>query len=854
MDKQESLILESLHTGIFIVDAETLKILDLNGAACEMVGYTKDEIIGMPCFDTVCVRERIDCPMITKGKTLDKSETTLRRKDGILIQILKTAKQIKIDDRDCIIESFYDITERKNMENALRLKEQKSREDSEFLKIVIDSLPHPFYVINPADYSIVLANTASGLDLAAGKQICHKVTHQSDSPCSSVEHPCPLEKVKESWKPFVTEHTHYDKEGNPIIVEVHGFPILDKDGSLLHMIEYNMDITERELAGVSLRLSEERYRTLLEVLPEGLIIGDDKETIMMANKAMGEILGVDSNDLIGRNLLDFVDPKYASIITSQTRRRMSGTSSSYDIRMIRADGEPRDIHISAIPRINDQNEIEGTIGVISDITDQKKMEKNLRATSYELQERMKEITVVSTATDLMKDIDTPLETVLKEILPVVCAGFQFPEITCGRIIIEGNEVSTSNYNNPVATLSVEISVSGKSVGLLEIGYLQMRPESDEGPFFGEEVSLINHVAIDLSQFIERKRIHQEILQQSAKLNAVTRSALDAIIMIDPDGRIQFWNPASERIFGHSEEEMLGQNLHKIILPSKYSDAHRKGFEKFQQTGTGAAIGKVLELSGLRKNGSEFPVELALTTIRLGEEWGSVGIIRDITERKQNEYERLLQQKELEIYTSLLRHDLNNDLSGIVGSLEIVKMVMSDDPAEAQEFLDSSLALTTRMSNLLSAVSRTQILHDEPLGNMIREVAKLSADAKIGMEIQVRVDDELEGVKIHGGRLLPMVFENLFRNAAQHAGEKPEIIVELSAIENQVRIEVSDNGPGVPDDIRDRLFERGTTTKEGGGLGLNLSKKIVEAVGGSIELMPKKKDSGAQFEIVLPLST
>ena len=731
--------------------------------------------------------------------------------------------------------------------------QEKSRENSEFLKIVIDSLPHSFYVINPDDYSIILANTASGADAEAGKQTCHKVTHLSDSPCSSAEHPCPLEEVKKSRKPFMTEHVHYDKDGSPRIVEVHGFPILDKDGSLLYMIEYNMDITERREAKFSLKQSEERYRRLIDGLPEGVIIGDDKETILIANKAMGEILGLDSKDLIGRNLMEFVDPRYASQIKSQTRRRMSGTSSIYDISMIRSDGELRDVHISAIPRLSEQNEIEGAIGVISDITDQKKMEKELRATSYELRERLKEIEAVSAVSDLLKNIDTPLESVLKEILLVVCIGFQFPVITCGRIFIDEHEVSSSNYNNPVATISEEMLVSGKRVGFIEIGYLELRPESDEGPFFAEEVSLINHIAVDLGQFIERQRTHQEIIQQSAKLNAVTRSALDAIIMINPEGQVQFWNPASERIFGYSEKEMLGQYLHTIILPSKYLDVHRIGFEKFRETGTGAAIGKVLELSGLRKDGSKFPVELALTTIRVGDGWGAVGIIRDITERKQNEQVRLLQQKELEIYTSLLRHDLNNDLSAIVGSLEIVQMVMTEDPAEAKQFLDSSLALTVRMSNLLSAVSRTQNLQDEPIGNMLREVGKLSSDAKIGLEIQVIVDDELEGVKIHGGRLLPMVFENLFRNAVQHAGEDPKITVELSAIENQARIIVSDNGSGVPDDIRDQLFERGTSTKEGGGLGLHLSKKIVEAVGGSIELMPKKKGIGAQFEILLPLS-
>ncbi len=855
--------------------------------------------------------------------------------------------------------------------------------NGDFLKIVIDSLPHPFYVIDPADHSIILANSASGVE---GKTTCYQIAHRSDSPCLGTEHPCPLEEVKKTKKPFVTEHVHYDKEGIPRQYEVHGVPILDQDGSLKYMIEYSIDIsdrlkhhealvrseatlramyeqapigivvldlkgnvirvsgawldifgmnsvddalnfnffagpiipedkkqelmqgnpieyespfdfswvhaanswecsrtgvvhlktsitplkfgdesrieqylvlvqdvTKRKQAEVSLKRSEERYRSLIDVLPEGVVVVDNQNMIMMANKAMGEILDIDSIELIGRDLMDFVDPRFVSQVKSQTRRRTSGISSAYNIRMLRADGKPRDVHVSVIPQLDDQKEVVGAIGVVSDITVQKNMEKDLRTTSYKLQKRLIEIKAVSGASDLMKNPDTALEIILKELLPIICAGFQFPEITCARIGVDEHEFSSSNYKNSVATLSEEILVFGKSVGILEIGYLDQQPESDEGPFLQEEVSMISQISDDLSQFIERQRTLYEVTQQSAKLNAVTQSTLDAIIMINQEELVQFWNPSAERMFGYSEKETVGKNLHKMITPSNFMAAHHEGFEQFQKTGTGVAIGKILELTGLRRNGLEFPIELSLTSIKMGEGWGAVGIVRDISERKQNEQMRLLQQKELEIYISLLQHDLNNDLAGIVGALEVVNMVMNDDLAEAQQFLDSSLALTSRMGNLLRAVSRTAKFQDEPIDDMLREVATLSADTKIGLEIQVIVDDELDVEQISQGRLLPMVFENLFRNAVQHAGETPKITVEISAIENQVRIIVSDNGPGVPEDMRARLFQRGISTKESGGLGLHISRQIIEAVGGSIELMPKIKGTGAQFEIVLPLS-
>jgi PAS domain S-box-containing protein len=322
-------------------------------------------------------------------------------------------------------------------------------------------------------------------------------------------------------------------------------------------------------------------------------------------------------------------------------------------------------------------------------------------------------------------------------------------------------------------------------------------------------------------------------------------------MIDLHGKVQFWNQAAERIFGYSQDEVMNRNLHEIVVPSRFADAQLDAFRKFQRTGKGEAVGKTIELACIRKDGTEFPADLSLTAIKMQDEWGAVGILRDITDRKQNEEARINQQKELEIYTSLLRHDLGNDLGGIVGALEVAKMMMIENPEEAMQFLDSSLALTNRMSQLLSAVSRTQDTGDEQIVKMLRRVAKISADTKIGLEIQVLADDEFEELKVSGGRLLPMVFENLFRNAVQHAGETPVIKVEIDADDTLVHIIVSDNGPGISQAVADKLFERGVSTKEEGGLGLYLSKKIVETFGGSIQILPMKEGIGAQFEIKMP---
>ncbi|MCK5057488.1 MAG: PAS domain S-box protein [Candidatus Aminicenantes bacterium] len=134
-----------------------------------------------------------------------------------------------------------DITERKKAE-------EKNQQQNIFLNKVIESLTHPFYVIDAYDYTITMGNSAAGFNSALKKTTCHSMTHNFDEPCHSPEHQCPLEIVKKTKKPTLVEHIHFDKDGNRRIVEVHGYPIFDKKGNVIQMIDYCLDITERKQA------------------------------------------------------------------------------------------------------------------------------------------------------------------------------------------------------------------------------------------------------------------------------------------------------------------------------------------------------------------------------------------------------------------------------------------------------------------------------------------------------------------------------------------------------------------------------------------------------------------------------
>ncbi len=130
--------------------------------------------------------------------------------------------------------------------NSLEISKKESQSQHEFLQNILNALSHPFYVIDAHTYKIVMANRASGIQITADATTCYQLTHKRETPCSSTEHPCPLEEVRKSHKPVIVEHVHQDMFGNDRDVEVHGYPVFDSEGNLQQLIEYSLDITDRK--------------------------------------------------------------------------------------------------------------------------------------------------------------------------------------------------------------------------------------------------------------------------------------------------------------------------------------------------------------------------------------------------------------------------------------------------------------------------------------------------------------------------------------------------------------------------------------------------------------------------------
>ena len=129
----------------------------------------------------------------------------------------------------------------------------------------------------------------------------------------------------------------------------------------------------------------------------------------------------------------------------------------------------------------------------------------------------------------------------------------------------------------------------------------------------------------------------EALRESeSKFKAIACSAHNPILMMGPDGKISYWNRAAEDVLGYTSGEAAGQDLHELLAPRRYHEAHQAAFPEFKRTGQGTAVGKTVELEAIRKDGREISVELSLSSVQIKSAWHAIGILRDISERKRTE--------------------------------------------------------------------------------------------------------------------------------------------------------------------------------------------------------------------------
>ncbi|MBI4681880.1 MAG: PAS domain S-box protein, partial [Nitrospirae bacterium] len=255
-----------------------------------------------------------------------------------------------------------------------------------------------------------------------------------------------------------------------------------------------------------------------------------------------------------------------------------------------------------------------------------------------------------------------------------------------RIVGLDNKLIASNQVSvpaPVMTRSHDLFDSGAVAARLEISS-SIRPLLKNTALFGALGFFLGSVGfISFKMFPSRALSGTlKLLSESEeKFRAITTTAVDGIIVMDNKGSITYWNPAAERMFGYSQAEAVGRELHIFLAPRKYHEMYKKGFNGFRATGQGPAIGKTLEFIAVKKDGTEFPIEVSTSTISIKGEWHAVGLVHDITQRKNAErdlaemYEA--KRDEAEISASLLQ--FVETLSTSLEEKELVRNILDLAP-------------------------------------------------------------------------------------------------------------------------------------------------------------------------------
>src|SRR5215471_21115531 len=363
---------------------------------------------------------------------------------------------------------------------------------------------------------------------------------------------------------------------------------------------------------------------------------------------------------------------------------------------------------------------------------------------------------------------------------------------------------------------------------------------------------------------------------SAELRALLDAAVDAIVMMDEQGRITTFNAAAERLFGHKAEDVVGRGV-EMLMPEPQRSAHQAYVRRYLDTGEARIIGVGRETTALRANGETFPISLSVGEARGPNGRHFVAFIRDLSSQRAAEQRarsvesRLSQVGRFNLMGEMaagIAHEINQPLSAIATYAQAAKRILEREQPDMPTLIDICKKIDDqairagRVLENLRKFIRKQEIRSEPIdvNRAIGDVLNLiEADARAeGLRVAVQLEEGLPAVNANAVQLQQVVL-NLTRNAVDAmrdaaAGKERGIVIKTGRMERGgVRISVVDHGPGVSRQLGDNIFHPFVTTKRSGlGVGLAISRTIVQAYGGSLTYRDNPA-GGAIFVVELPLS-
>jgi PAS domain S-box-containing protein len=344
----------------------------------------------------------------------------------------------------------------------------------------------------------------------------------------------------------------------------------------------------------------------------------------------------------------------------------------------------------------------------------------------------------------------------------------------------------------------------------------------------------------LRDLTRRMSLEGQLGASEARWQAIVNSAVDGIIVIDAHGRVETFNPAAERLFGYTADEVLGQNV-DMLMPSPYHEEHDTYLSRYLATGRAKIIGVGREVQGRRKDGSTFPLHLSVGQITIDGQSRFTGILHDLSSRvvlegQMREQAALAKLGEM---AAVVAHEVKNPLAGIRGVMQVFEKRLTHDGGSTQILKD----IVARIDSLDQMMKDLLLFARPPkpkraltdVAPLVSMTARLLSEDPMWQEVDVVVDGAVPPLQADP-EMLKIVFQNLLINGAHAMHGKGRIHVAIDEVNTMCQIAFSDAGPGIPDDVRDKVFTPFFTTKSrGSGLGLPTAKRFVEAHNGQIAI-------------------
>jgi PAS domain S-box-containing protein len=530
-------------------------------------------------------------------------------------------------------------------------------------------------------------------------------------------------------------------------------------------------------------------------------------------------------------------------------------------------------------------------------------ERTLQKRTYDLGERVKELNCLYGISKLLEEQDISLEEIVQEIVNLIPPAWQYPEITCARLLLENHEVRTENFQETAWKQTSDILLKNEVHGIIEVFYLEEKPEYDGGPFLNEEQDLIDSIAQNLGEYIGRQQALNALRESENQVRLLLNSTAEAIYGLDMDGNCTFANKACIQMLGYKNTaELIGQNMHDLIH-HLYPDATPypiQGYPIFQAFQKGEYVHVDNEVLW-RADGTSFPTEYwSYPIIEDDQIAGAVVTFMDITERRQAEEELAkhrghleglvkkrtaeLEKKTIDLEQANIRlkeldrlkstflasmsHELRTPLNSIIGFTGIMLQGMAGEVNEEQRkqltMVENSASHLLSLINDVLDISKVEAekvelsLEEFRLDDIAGEVVETlsSAASEKGLKLVTEVPD---GVMLFNDkRRMKQVLMNLAVNAVKFTDQGNVTIAARVPGDENLEVRVTDTGMGIKKEHMDKLFQPFpqidvslNKRHEGTGLGLHLTKKLVNLLGGDISAK-SEYGRGSEFTFTMPL--